>query len=409
MDYDILSIQSEAESLKCTASVISSIKRSSIEKHGLRRFENGRVFQSSKVGTTTLDQMMSESKKWAGSGLAYDYPLAQAVVEKKSDAKNYNCKIEEFKQAVSQLHEKFPQFVFNGSFNIEKKQKNLKASYGLDLSTTGTELSWYLVYQRKGSGNAIDGFFSGAGAYSDIQQIVNDDSVYLKAFDNIIDIKDGRYPIILGDGESTLRPYEKLTQSFLANKYHNGSALFSGRLNEKLFDERINLLDSGYDSAKNNLNFFDGEGTVRSNDLALIDQGRFSHLFYDLRYGSKHQSQSTGNGLRGYNQGVGLSPKNLYIKPGKSSWRSIIRNFDRCIFVNIAAGGDSNDMGEFSTPVQAAYIYEKGQVIGRAPQITIKTSVQKAFNEDLIDVSSDGLESNALGGMVISTMDVFRN
>lgn len=75
----------------------------------------------------------------------------------------------------------------------------------------------------------------------------------------------------------------------------------------------------------------------------------------------------------------------------------------------IAAGGDSNDLGEFSTPVQVGYILEKGEVIGQAPQVTVKTSVSNYLGSHLIDVSSDGFTSNSPSTCVISEMDVFVN
>lgn len=409
MNYDILNIFNESETIKAENTTICSIKKSSTEKIGFRRFENGKVFQTSKVGSADLDQLMSESKKWGGQGLPMDYSFAQAVKDKKFDIADYRFKTEEFKQGLEVLKQKYPQFVFTGSCALSQMKTSFKSSYGVDLECAGSQLSWYLVFQKKGSGNAFDGYFQGYGVDSDFKSILNQGMKYLDVYDKVIDIKDGKYPVTIADSDSQMAPFNKLTESFVANKYHDGSALFSSKLGEKLFSEKITLCDQAYDMKKNRPNFFDGEGTVRTTDLTMIDQGVFKNLFYDLRFADKYKAQTTGNGLRAYNQGVMLGARDLYFKPGKKSWKDIIKDYDRCIVVNIAAGGDGNDLGEYSTPVQAAYIYEKGELIGRAPQVTVKTSVQRALNEDLIDVSSDGLSGESTKGTVISKMDVFNN
>lgn len=409
MNYDILNIFTEAETIKAENTTICSIKKSSTEKIGFRRFENGKVFQTSKIGSADLDQLMSESKKWGGQGLPMDYSFATAVKDKKVDSGDYRAKSEEFKQGLDLLKQKYPQFVFNGSCALNKTKTTFKSSYGVDLESEGSQLGWYLVFQKKGSGNAFDGFFDGQGVDSDIKSILNHGMKYLEVYDNVVNIKDGKYPVVMGDSESQMAPFNKLTESLIANKYHDGAALFSSKLGQKLFSDKITLCDQAYDMKKNQLNFFDGEGTVRASDLTMIDQGLFKNLFYDLRFAHKYNAQTTGNGLRAYNQGVMLMARDLYFKPGKKSWKDIIKDHGRCIVVNIAAGGDGNDLGEYSTPVQAAYVYEKGELIGRAPQVTIKTSVQRALNEDLIDVSSDGFTGESNKGIVVSKMDVFNN
>ncbi|MBC7752824.1 MAG: hypothetical protein H7Z71_01210 [Moraxellaceae bacterium] len=409
MKYDILNIFEQAETIKVEGSTISSLKKSSTEKIGFRRFENGKVFQTSKMGSADLDLLIMESKKWGGLGLPMAYAFAKAVTDQKSDTKNYRHKLEEFKLGLEVLRQEYSQFVFSGTCGISKSKTTFKSNYGVELESEGSKFGWGLIFQKKGSGNAFDGYFQSQGVETDIMSGIKQAMKYLDVFDIVIDLKDGKYPIIMGDRDDCMSPFRKLTESFLANKYHEGSALFSSKLGEKLFNERITLVDEAYNMQKNRLQFFDGEGTVRTSDLVMIDQGVFKNLFYDLRFAGKHKAQPTGNGLRSYNTGVALSSRHLYFKPGQKAWKEIVKNFDRCIVTNIAAGGDSNDLGEYSTPVQAAYVYENGELIGRAPQITLKTSVQRALNGDLIDVSSDRVDGDKCLGMPIAMMDVFNN
>ena len=203
-----------------------------------------------------------------------------------------------------------------------------------------------------------------------------------------------------------LQPAAKLIESFSVNKYEESAALYSGKLGSQLFSSQISISDSGYDPENGQFMFFDGEGTVRTQPLNLIENGKFVSLISDLRFGNKFKRPSTGNGQRVYNRGVILGPRSLRIGKGQRPWREIVKGLDKCIIAMICAGGDSNDLGEFSSPVQVGYLLEKGEVVGRTPELSLKTSVDSYLNSGLVEVASDGFTSGSPSACVISEMDI---
>jgi PmbA protein len=63
----------------------------------------------------------------------------------------------------------------------------------------------------------------------------------------------------------------------------------------------------------------------------------------------------------------------------------------------MAAGGEFTDEGSYATPVQLGYLMKKGEYVGRLPQVTLKSTLQKMLGQDLMDVSKgsfSGLDSN---------------
>ena len=53
MEYDILSINEESSTVKVKANKVSANKNLKIQRHGVRRFEDGKLFQTSRLGTAS--------------------------------------------------------------------------------------------------------------------------------------------------------------------------------------------------------------------------------------------------------------------------------------------------------------------------------------------------------------------
>jgi PmbA protein len=97
------------------------------------------------------------------------------------------------------------------------------------------------------------------------------------------------------------------------------------------------------------------------------------------------------------------------IGAGKRSTQEILKGLDNCIVVFMGDGGDFTDKGEFSTPLQLSYLVQKGEIIGRLPQLTVKTTTDEMFNTRLIEIASDGFQNDNLKPSLFSEMDVYVN
>lgn len=407
MKFDILSVHEKSTVVELEASAIKSLKNSEIKRFGVRRFENGLMFQTSRLGDASRERLVADTKEWGGPGVPHDYGFAPAHSETRTGIEVGTEHSSVFEECALELASKFPDFVFSGRCSISNRSTALESNYGLDLKASGGRCEWYLIYQRKGSGNMFDGFVEESAASPCIREEFVAHAEYLAAQRREAKLAAGRIPVLFVD---PLAPLKKLSESFAVNRYREGSCLFAGKRGETLFSPQVSLIDRAYVPESGINQFFDGEGIVRSkDDHVLIENGRFCSLISDLRFGKKFNEPSTGNGVRTYNSGVGLSPRTLSFVKGQQPWRKIVGGLDRCLIAVIAAGGDSNDLGEFSTPVQVGYVFEKGELVGRAPQVTVKTSLTHYLGKDLIAVASDSFTRNAISASVISEMDVLIN
>lgn len=403
MNYDVLKLENSSTTIKAEACKIVSHKKSNIQKNGFRRFESNKVIQTSRLGEATLDQLMHESKQYGGLGTDYNFGFSPAASTHKTAPHLDDSALRSYSDILEYLKNKYPDFIFSGECSVSNKNISLKSSYGLDLSTSGGFLEWYFLYQRKGSGNMLDGYIFGFGEADNILKSVNEQELYLNVSNKVSSLKSGAYPVLFVEEKPVLK---KLLESFHVNKYKEGAALYAGKLGQKLFDSKIDLVDCGYDHSSGNFMFFDGEGTIRTDDLLLIKEGIFNSLISDLRNQKKYDFKSSGNGTRLYNRGVNLDFKGIRFKKRSQPWLEIIKNLPICIVALVAAGGDSNDLGEYSTAVQVGYVFKNGELEGLAPQITVKTSIDNYLGKKLIDVSSDGFIKSMPSPCIISEMDV---
>ena len=212
---------------------------------------------------------------------------------------------------------------------------------------------------------------------------------FFNAYSNKIKIEEGNHPIIFAELEPQEMILDFFKETLNGKRYYEGSSLLSGRLGDTLFSETVTLLDSCLLPEYGYIRPFDLEGVIRDYpDLVLIDKGRLSQVALDIANAKKFGKTTTGNGFRGYKDNPHIDFNLLRLKPGDRGLREMM-NGRRGIVPIIASGGAYTDKGDFATPVQLAFVYEDGRLIGRTPQLEISGSFLKLFNEGLYGVSRE--------------------
>lgn len=151
---------------------------------------------------------------------------------------------------------------------------------------------------------------------------------------------------ILSDKPHTLAPgsyttiFEPLAASefltflsyyaFNGKMYEEGRSYLSGKLNNKIVDENITVVDDpfnrrGYPFA------FDMEG-VPKRSLVLVDKGVAKNVVYDSLTAGRSGKKSTGHALTAPNP-FGPIPLNIVMKGGKDTLDGLLRNTSKGILV----------------------------------------------------------------------------
>jgi len=225
-------------------------------------------------------------------------------------------------------------------------------------------------------------------------------------------IKSGKYPIIMRNNAAA-DIIEAFASIFSAERVQKNLSLLNGKLNKKVGSEKLTLVDDPYMKKGYASSAFDSEGvpTVEKN---IIENGVLNTYLHNLKTALKDGIESTGNASRSsYKSSIGISPTNMYIKPGNKSLNEIMVEMEEGIMITDVQGlhaGLNPISGDFSLSAQG-YKIEKGKIMFPVNQITISGNFLDMM-KDIIEIGDDlkfGLPSSAYIGspsIRIKSLDV---
>ena len=243
---------------------------------------------------------------------------------------------------------------------------------------------------------------------ADLNESIDHHLPFLKAFEKKATVANGRYPIVVPQPEQIL--FSKLKESLQIDRYRSGAALYSSKLGEKVFSDQFSLYDVDWAPELGIASAFDGEGVRRENPrLPLIERRVFKNVISDLRNARKYGTASTGNGQRSFDSNSRLDFNAVLLGRGSRDYRALMKEMGECIFILMAMGGGFTDTGDFSTPVHLSFLVKGGEIIGRLPPISVKSSLAEMFGDRLLAVSSDGLGASAQNPCLFAEMEVINH
>ena len=191
----------------------------------------------------------------------------------------------------------------------------------------------------------------------------------------ITSIKPGKMPVLFAP-TGTLALGLPLSQGLNGKEVYKGTSPMAGKIGEKLFDEKITIIDDGTIDGKFASASYDDEGVPRRRNM-LIEKGVLKSFIYDLKTAALSGVESTGNASRGLFNPPESSFTNLVIQPGETPLKDILASMDEGIIVEDLLGiGQGNIVsGAFSNPLALAFKVEKGEIIGRVKDLSIAGNI----------------------------------
>ncbi|MEN8118199.1 MAG: TldD/PmbA family protein [Bacteroidota bacterium] len=190
--------------------------------------------------------------------------------------------------------------------------------------------------------------------------------------------KAGEMPVVLGAGGSGILLHEAIGHTFEADFNRKGESIFSDKLNKKVAENFINIIDDGTLPNDRGAINIDDEG----NDVQktyLVKDGILNSYIHD-RISAKHYSvDPTGNGRRESFRHMPLPRmRSTYMENGPHTKEEILASVDYGVFVDNFSNGEVKiGAGDFTFFVKSGYIIENGKltkpikdinIIGNGPQ-----------------------------------------
>jgi PmbA protein len=197
----------------------------------------------------------------------------------------------------------------------------------------------------------------------------------LKKASIISSIKPGKMPVLFAP-TGTLALALPLSQGLNGKEVYKGTSPMAGKIGEKLFNEKVTVIDDGTIDGKFASASYDDEGVPRHRNM-LIEKGVLKSFIYDLKTAAQSGVESTGNASRGLFNPPVPSFTNLVIQPGETPLKEILAGIDEGILVEDLLGiGQGNIIsGAFSNPLALAFKIEKGEIVGRVKDLSIAGNI----------------------------------
>jgi PmbA protein len=191
----------------------------------------------------------------------------------------------------------------------------------------------------------------------------------------ITTLQPGKMPVLFAPN-GTLALGLPLSRGLNGKEVLKGTSPMKGKLGEKLFDEKITLLDDGTIDGKFASAAYDDEGVPHRRNV-LVEKGVLNGFIYDLKTAAKSGVDSTGNAARSLFNPPEPALTNFVIQPGETALKDILGGIDQGILVDDLLGlGQGNIIsGAFSNPLALAFKIEKGEIVGRVKDLSIAGNI----------------------------------
>lgn len=160
------------------------------------------------------------------------------------------------------------------------------------------------------------------------------------------------------------------------------------KVGQKIWDEKITLVDNPLEDSKPGARAFDDEG-VAARKFTLAEKGVLQGFFSDLSYASKLGTEPTGHGYRSQVFGgdaITTKPSpslsHLSILPGDKSFKDMVASMEKGLILEGALGAHSGNIpgGEYSVGVNPALYVENGEIVGQVKNAMVTGNMYKTLS-----------------------------
>ena len=384
MKKEFITIREKETAARVQNTRINAVRTKNIVKKGVRVYANGNIGISGAIGEVAEETLVENAVRNLSTGICYPYPLSKD----RKDHRSYNDKPMSAEELMSitesvleTLGEKYSDFDFSETVSSNEITTKMHNSEGLDLEYKDAYFSLGLVLKEKKSANLFDGLLMCVGRQFDPDKFWAFNSSYLEAYRNPVTLPEGEVLPVFTLMPDNLTGF--LNKSLNGERFATGSSIFSGKLGEQLFSEKITL-EQNRNPLYNPGAFFDMEGVVLPEDrYVLIEAGKLVSVFTDKKNACLYNLPHTGSASGAYDDMPSLTSVPLRFKTDSQDLKEALKG-QPAILAVISSGGDFTPDGSFAAPVQVSFLFDGERIIGKLPEFTMRSHLYKMLGEDYI-------------------------
>ncbi len=361
---------------------VVAVRKKDIIKKACRVIENGYIGIAGSIGDVDESDLYKTAEENLSIQIPYDVKENEVVSKSvviKSNTVNHDNILENTEYILKHLREEYPEFDFSETLKTVDTSVTFDESNGNKLEYVDSHLDLSLILKKKTSSNLFDGFIAYNGRNFDKDTFIKGTKAQLDAYKKDIDMpEEDVLPVIMIEGGAII---EKLLMELNGERYGNGSSLYANKVGSKIFNDRVSVVQS-HDPKYTFRPFFDTEGVVNKDyTFDLVTDGVLKNCFTNKKIANEYNLANTGAATGEYDDVPKLGMANLKLLESQDELSNVVK---KAILVVVAAGGDFTPDGAYGTPVQKAFLYEHGAIIGTLPEFGLKSHINKMLGDDYI-------------------------
>lgn len=300
-----------------------------------------------------------------------------------------------------------PQIEISNELNVLKELDDIRKDYP---EVNNLTLSYSEIYEKKRivNSNGVD-IETACHLYEFVPEIVTKekdsttsyDRVYLKTNKDSLNMKDN----LIKDIKMALKQAKKeklktqkydiivdstVMKSILSNFIDMLSATnirqkiscLEGKLNEKVFSDKLTIIEDPKNDDYPGATIFDDEGT-ETEKKEIIKDGVLKTYLYNIKEAKEQNQKTTGNGYSS------ISTRNMYIKPGDKTLEEMMKKLKNGIYITDCMGSMNTainpNTGNISLQI-FGFIIENGEIkCGFEPSVMTTTIFELLSNIEEIE------------------------
>ncbi|MBN1138456.1 MAG: TldD/PmbA family protein [Anaerolineae bacterium] len=387
---EVVHLRNESTTIEFEANRFKTSKVEETSGIAARVVRNGRLGFSASSDDKALDRLVTnvlESAAW-GDKVPITFPTPQAA----SQVKTFDPAIPELpvarlveigQEIVDLILSVEPGAQVNVNLNRGVQQIKIQNQAGVEASFRRSPLSIGAEVDRIEGDDVL--------ILYDMLGTTTWDEDYLAFAHRLVDklklactlttMRSGKMPVLFSPTGSLVLGLP-LMEGLNGKNVFTGISPIRGKVGEKLFDDKITVVDDGALDGKYGSAPYDDEGVPHRRNV-LVERGVLKGFLYDLKTAAQSGVESTGNGSRGLFNPPAPEPTNLILAGGSTPLSEMIAGIDEGLLVEDILGlGQGNIIsGAFSNPLGLAFKIEKGEIVGRVKDVSIAGNVYDLLKE----------------------------
>lgn len=215
-------------------------------------------------------------------------------------------------------------------------------------------------------------------------------------------IEPGRYTVVLPPAAVSDLMLFLAIHGFNSRAHLEGRSFLAGKLEQKVFSEKLFIYDDAYEPRWSGLPF-DFEGVPRKK-VQLVSEGVLAGLVYDRLTAEKMNAEPTGHGMRQPNQ-WGAFPSNIVVAPGDATMEEMIASVKHGLLVTHFHYTNVSELTKLTLTGMTRdglFVIENGKIAYPVKNLRFTQSIAEAMNNIIAVGKEQKLVSGFFFGGVIT-------